>query len=90
MFSYYHDIFQDTPVRAGEVQLLHALQGETGTILEGGGERYEGLRDRAFDEVEGWASGGRGEEDHSSGDQIFLGRLLHLSPFELSWGFCGG
>ena len=28
------------------------------TVVEGAGERYEGLRDRLFEEVESWMSGG--------------------------------
>ena len=57
------------------MQLLRALCETMETVVEGAGERYEGLRDCAFGEVESWASGTRGkEEDYSSGDQISFGR----------------
>ena len=43
------------------------------TVVEGAGERYVGLRDRLFEEVESWMSGG-GEKggDHGLGGQLGL------------------
>ena len=68
--------------------MFHALQETIGTIVEGAGERYEKLRDRPFEEVETWMSGGRGkEEDHGSGGQIELNSWFDPFPSELSSGY---
>ena len=55
------------------MQLLRALCETMETVVEGAGERYEGLRDRLFEEVESWMSGG-GEKggDHGLGGQLGL------------------
>ena len=74
-------------VWAGQVRQPHASRRTVGTVIEGAGETYEGFRDRMFEEIENWASGGRGkEEDRSEGGQV----ESSVFPSELLSGLCGG